>query len=262
MRIFHNQTEITKQTERPTADVYALTYTAGDFIYIASDFPFNHLFFTFGTTKNTNPATMKVEYYSNAWNEVVELRDETEAFSREGYIEFVPDKNSTWACMDTSSGIITKVVYQKYWMRISFNASLTAADLSFVGNKFSDDTDLFVEFPIFDNADYMTAFKAGKTSWQDQHIKAGELIIDDLIKKKIILGKEQILDRKRFTGASVCKVAEMIFNAFGNDYSEQRKEARNEYLKRLDLNQYSVDTNNDGKLDKSEVVSTQGWLSR
>jgi len=104
---------------------------------------------------------------------------------------------------------LTKVVYDKYWVRISFDLTLGATcALSFIGNKFSDDTDLFYEYPIFNSSNFLTAFKSGKTDWEEQHVKAAELIIDDLQKKSVIIGAGQILDRKKFIGASVCKVAE------------------------------------------------------
>lgn len=265
MRIFYNNTEITKEVERLDSKNYALSYVSGDFIYLASDFPFNNLFIKLGTIKNVISATMKIEYWgSSKWNEVVEVRDETTSLFTDGHIEFTPDRDNLWSMEDDTDDIgITKMVYDKYWTRISFNTTLTPSiSLSFIGNKFSDDTDLFAEYPIFNNTDFLTAFTSGKTTWEEQHIKAAELICMDLMKKSVILGPEQILERRKFISASVCKVAEIIFTAFGNDYLEQRKSAREYYYQRLDLSQYSVDSNGDGILNPQEVTIKQGWLSR
>jgi hypothetical protein len=155
------------------------------------------------------------------------------------------------------------VVYDKYWMRISFNQNLKQnLVLNFIGYKFSDDSDLFAEFPIFNDVNFLTAFSSGKTNWEEQHAKAAELIIQDLQKGGVIVAPEQILDKKRFLGASVCKVAEIIFTAFGNDYLEQRKAAKEEYTSRLDLSQFNVDNDNDGILSPGEVVARQNWLRR
>lgn len=265
MRILFNNTEITKHIERLDTSEYELTYTAPDYIYIASDFPFNHLYFKLGTTVNLVSANMTIEYWgSSKWNEVVELRDETSALSTSGFIEFTPNRDEGWSNEELSSTVgLTTVLYDKYWVRISFDQVLTPAiDLSYIGHKFTDDSDLFSEYPIFNNSDFLTAFKSGKTSWEEQHIKAAEMIAMDLSKKSVIIGKEQILERRKFIGASVCKVAEIIFTAFGNDYIEQRTSAREYYHQRLNLSQYSIDTNGDGILSPSEVVVRQSWLSR
>lgn len=263
MRVFFNTNEITKQTDRYDSSNFAMTYLAGNYLYIASDFPFNHFWVNLPGVKNDVVATMKVEYYGSSWNEVVNLKDETNALSSSGYVEFTPNKNIGWACLTDSTTIGLPVVYDKYWMRISFNVGLKAGvELGFIGNKFSDDTDLFSEFPIFNDSNYQAAFQVGKTDWVEQHIKAGELIIQDLEKLGVILGPEQILEVKRFRGASVCKVAEIIYTAFGNDYLEQRKLVKEEYSKRMNLSQFKTDQDNNAILSPSDVMARQGWLRR
>jgi hypothetical protein len=264
MRILHNEVEITKAIDRLDTLMYSLDYVEDDFIYIASDFPFNHLFVKLGSVVNAVSSTMKIEYYENQWNEVVEIRDETNGLFNDGFIEFTPNKDKGWLRQLESEDVgLTKVIYDKYWLRISFPDTLTeGVQLSFIGHKFSDDTDLFSEYPVFNDSNFMAAFKTGKTSWEEQEIKAAELIANDLQKKSVIISKDQILDRKRFLGASVCKTAEIIFSSFGNDYLEQKKEASLEYQKRLNLSQYSIDTNADGILQPEEIRTRQGWLSR
>lgn len=263
MRIFHNNIEITKEVTRLDSSNSVLNYTSGDFIYISSDLPFNHLFIK-QSVHNDVAAVMSVEYYAAGWVPVIELNDETNGLFVDGFVEFTPNKNNGWTMEPYSTNVgLTKMIYDKYWVRISFDVTLKVTTaLSFIGNKFSDDTDLFFEYPIFNNANFLTAFKSGKTDWEEQHVKAAELIIADLQKKSVILGAGQILDRKSFIGASVCKVAEIIYTAFGNDYVDQKKEALSEYYKRLNLSQYSVDANNDAILEPLEQQSRQGWLSR
>lgn len=264
MRIFHDNLEITKDLIRLNGVHVDFSYVLGDFVYIATDLPFNHFYLKHAPPANNIPATMKVEYYSAGWNEVVDLKDETNAIFTDGFVEFTPNRNATWS--RTSSSVdfgLGKTVYDQYWIRISFDATLKAnCELSFLGNKFSDDTDLFHEYPIFNNADFLTAFEAGKGDWEEQHVKAAEIIVADLTKKRIIIAPEQILDRRKFIGASVCKVAEIIYTAFGNDYLEQKKEAAAEYYKRLDMSQYAIDTNGDAILEPAELQTRQGWLSR
>jgi hypothetical protein len=264
MRIFHDDLEITKELIRLNGVHVKINYAVGDFIYIASDLPFNHFFLKIHPPKNNISANMKVEYYGSKWDEVVDLKDETNALFNDGFVEFTPNKNASWSMVSSSVDFgLTKVVYDKYWIRISFDATLKAnCELSFLGNKFSDDIDLFHEYPIFNNTDFLTAFEAGKVDWEVQHVKAAEVIISDLIKRRVIIAPEQILDRRKFIGASVCKVAEIIYSAFGNDYLTQKKEAYDEYHRRLDISQYSVDTNNNAILEPVDTQTRQGWLSR
>jgi hypothetical protein len=108
----------------------------------------------------------------------------------------------------------------------------------------------------------LTSFETGKANWEEQHVKAASLIIQDLKKKGIIVGSEQVLEKSILAPASVCKVAEIIFNAFGRDYNDQRLAAKEEYEKRMDLSKYLVDTDNNGILGPEEVKYTQGWLTR
>lgn len=264
MRIFHNNKEITKYLSRYDSSVYVMDLFNTEYIYMASDFPFNHFYVKMGGVVNSVLATMKVEYYTTGWTEAVEVRDETNGFTQDGFVEFTPNRNFGWAqTVDSSEAGVSTVVYNKYWARISFTSDLDEqSEISFIGNKFSDDEDLFSEYPVFNDVNFLTAFKAGKTNWEEQHIKAAELIIQDLQKKQVILGKEQILDRNKFLGASVCKAAEIIFTAFGNDYIEQRKIAKEEYSKRLDLSQYNVDLNGSGNLEPMEIQARTNWLSR
>lgn len=264
MRIFKNNEEITRYVQRMDNSFYSLSYTVGNYIYIASDFPFNHLYFKLGNNKNALNSTMKIEYYTTSWSEAVEIRDYTDGLKQDGFVEFTPNRNFGWAqTVDSSSAGVSTVVYNKYWTRISFDSNLTSGiELSFVGNKFSDDDDLFTEYPVFNDSNFMDAFQIGKTSWEEQHIKAAELIIQDLQKKQVVFGPEQIMDRNRFLGAAVCKTAEIIFSAFGNDYVEQRKSAKEEYSKRIDLSQFGIDLNGSGTLEPAEIVARTNWLSR
>jgi len=42
IRLFYNSTEITKEVERLDTSVFEMSYAPGDYIYVASDFPFNN----------------------------------------------------------------------------------------------------------------------------------------------------------------------------------------------------------------------------
>jgi hypothetical protein len=274
MRIFFKEssviTDISKEINKYKSDIYIMSLGTSDAIYIGADFPFNHFYVKMGEVVNELNANVNIEYWDGTnWISAVHINDYTYAFSQSGFIEFTPDRDEQWLMESTKAsgesitGLETITVYDKYWIKITVSSNLTSGiELSWIGNKFSDDDDLFSEYPIFNDATFLTGFETGKLDWEEQHVKAAELIVQDLKRKNVILGKEQILERDILMPASVAKVAEVIFNAFGNDYSEQRQHAKEEYLRRVDLSKYVVDTNNNGITDAVDVRYSQGWLSR
>lgn len=274
MRIFFKNSigvsELTNKLNKYKSGVDVLSITSTDAIYIASDFPLNNLYVKMGSVVNAITSSMTINYWSGmGWVNTVNLNDYTDGFKASGFIEFTPDRLVSWGMSNSNSAgqfipeLSTITVYDKYWTKVSFGTTLTPSiELAWIGNLFSDDEDLFSEYPVFNDANFLASFESGKTNWQEQHARAAELIISDLIRKKVIIGREQILDRRKFIDASICKVAEIIFTAFGNDYIEQRKSAKEEYSKRLDLSQYNIDTNNNAIADFRDIVSSQGWMSR
>jgi hypothetical protein len=247
-----------------------MSLATSDAIYIGSDFPLNHLYVKMGAVVNDINSVIAIHYWDGSnWISAVNVNDYTYAFSQSGFIEFTPDRDEQWLMESTNSSgqfvtdLQTVTVYDKYWLRITVSVTLkNNVELQWIGNKFSEDEDLFAEYPIFNDSTFLTSFETGKTSWEEQHIKAADLIIQDMKRKNIILGSEQILDRDILTPASVAKVAEIIFNAFGSDYVEQRQHAKEEYSRRIDLSKYGVDTNNNAIVDAADVRYSQGWLSR
>ena len=274
MRIFFrdntNVQEITKEINSYKSDTYITSITTSDAIYLASDFPLNHFYIKMGSVLNTANATMNISYWSaSGWANAVNVNDYTYGLTMSGFVEFTPDRDESWLYSDTNSGgntideLTSIKVYDKYWTKISFNIDLDPdIEMEWIGSLFSSDEDLFSEYPIFNDATFLTAFEAGKTTWQEQHVKAADLIIQDLKRKNVILGKEQLLDREILIPAAVCKAAEIIFNSFGNDYADQKDKARLEYVQRIDLSKYLVDNNNNGIVDRVDVIKQQGWLSR
>ena len=141
-------------------------------------------------------------------------------------------------------------------------SELNGTELSWVGQKFSDDDDLGAEHPDLTLSSVISAYESGKTDWEEQHVRAAELIVRDLIGQKIIYSKNQILERETFMLPSVSKVAEIIYSAFGDDYSDQKAAARGEYKERFSKSIYDVDLNEDGDLSLKEMSFRQGFMKR
>lgn len=244
-------------------------YTAGqDYLYIGSRLPFNHFYFKLKELSSVT-STMTVEYWSDGWEEVVELTDETNGLRQSGYVKFTPNRDDSWDRESTNysgdsvDGLESVVIYDLYWIRISFDQTLTnTTEISWVGQLFSNDEDLSTEYPELCRPNSLTSFEAGKVDWEEQHVRAAEILAQDLIDKQIILDKGQILNHEDYKNASVQKVAELIFNAFGDDYIDQRQRAREEYQLRLSKKVHRVDLNKNAIEDISERKNTSGWLNR
>lgn len=239
---------------------------AEDYLYVGNIAPFNHFYMTFATA-NTQSTTMTVEYWGGkTWHPVVELIDGTNGFQQDGFVEFTPDRDAAWIWQDTDDGVdgLTSItIYDKYWVRVKFNNDMDAGtSISWLGQKFSDDDDLRSEFPDLVRSNVLTAFEAGKTTWEEQHVRAAELIIKDLINKKVIFSKDQVLERDTFRLASVSKTAEMIYSSFGDDYLDQVRAARSEYTNRMKSSVFDVDLNQDGELSRGELRTRQGFMFR
>jgi hypothetical protein len=245
-------------------------YISGeDYIYVGSRLPFNSLYFKV-THKNNQPANMYVEVFDgNKWQFVNELIDETSSFKNSGYITLTPDRDTGWSMEDTSGGgdlipgLESLKIYDKYWMRISFDDDLSNhVCLSWVGHIFADDSDLGSEYPDLIKQSVKTSFKPGKQNWEEQLVRASEVVIEDLMINRNLMDSSQILDRYDYRSATIQKCAEIIFNAFGDDFVDQKQRAREEYQRRLSVPYKKIDKNANAIEEVSEARNGQGWLSR
>jgi hypothetical protein len=238
--------------------------TAQDALYLGARVPFNHLYFKLSSL-NLVASTMTVQYWNgSSWESAVELFDETQGFTQSGFMQFTPNKNVSWMIADSANvtGITSATIYDRYWIKITFSATMTGTTaLDWIGNLFSDDQDLAAEYPDLARSTVMTSFAAGKTSWQEQSVKAAAVLVQDLINKGVLKNGSQILDWREFTLASVQKTAEIIFHAFGDDYVDQEISARKEYNERLSKAFYRIDRNENAKEDPEEETF-EGFLSR
>lgn len=261
----------------------AFPYTTGeDFLFIGSRLPFNHTYFKLNKV-NTVDCQMTAQYWNGSeWVNFVEMNDETNGFKQSGFLTFVPNRDKPWMMSSTNysgqivDGLDSITIYDLYWIRISFDQTFIGpeilpvtvpsvfddVDMQWIGNIFSNDYDLAGEYPEFVRQSVMTAFASGKTSWEEQHVIAGKVLIDDLIKKSSIDDGSQIIQKSDYTLASVHKVAEIIANAFGDDYIDQKKSSREEYSQRMNKRINRVDTNKNGREDVAERTTTTGWFGR
>lgn len=256
-------------TGTKTLDVVA----AQDYLYMGSELPFNHRYISV-TVANDQTSAVTVELWDgDAWVAAVDVQDFTsvggKTLAQSGIIMWAVDPNEQWMSDDTSyngqtiTGLSSAKIFGLYWVRISFSANLKATTaVKYIGHKFASDDDLKLQYPDLIRANVYTQFLAGKTNWEEQHIICAEQIITDLKKKNVIKSGNQIIDWRMLTQASVYKLAELIFTAFGRDYDVSRENAANKYKNAISMGQFNIDTNGDTRLNPIESQSRQGFLKR
>lgn len=246
---------------------------AQDYLYIGSDFPFNHRYIDVSVV-NSSASSITVHLWDGSnWIQAVDVIDQTSVagvtLAQSGVISWVPSDDNTWSREDTNNdgdqitGLTGVDIRDLYWARLTFSNDLLAGTaLEFIGHKFSDDNDLEIHYPDLTRSAVKAQFKAGKTDWKLQHIQAAEDIIKDLKKRNIIKSANQILDWEEFRDASVHKVAQIAFNAFGKDFFENRDAAGVQFKIEMDKAIYRIDRNNNATIDQAERKYTEGRLYR
>lgn len=278
-RIFYSDnsvlTDMTVNLNSYHSGVHSFSFVSSeDAFFIGSRFPFNHIFIKLdGDNVNSNGSSMMVSYWGGKeFKSVVDIIDETSSngktLAKSGFVTWVTDKSYSWIKEDTNyssnsvEGLTDVEIYDKYWLKITFSNDLTAnTSFSWIGQKFCDDNALGSEYPALVRSSIMTAYEAGKTSWEEQCIRASEILVNDLVAKKFILSKDQILSKEDFELATVSKTAEIIYSGLGDDYKDDKSRARIEYEDRLTKSLPFIDTNKNARIDLHEQI-TQGRLVR
>jgi hypothetical protein len=269
-RVFHNSTSISTLVNDYRTGAYTFPYATGDYLYIGSILPFNNLWFELGTVNAVTAACTVEIWFGNAWTSAVDLIDETsvsgKSLAQSGRIQFTTDLLKGWDYEQNSfdvDGLETTRVYNMYWARLSWNATLTnTMTLKYIGQKFSNDDILYSFYPDLAQTGILTAFESGKTSWDEQHYMAAEHIVRDLKKRNLIKARAQLLDFGLFVDASCHKVAELVYKSFGSPYFEQMSQARKDYNEAVDIKFINADQNANGQLDPLERRLMTGFMER
>jgi len=240
---------------------------ADDKLYIGSIQPFNSMYFKLSTAASTDGG-ISIKYWdgSTTWRSAVEVHDETVGFTSSGYISWQVDRQYGWSREDTVDGsgaariaaLSSVTIYDMFWAEITFATDETFV-LDWIGQIFSNDNELQTEYPELLNTSLLTAIESGKTDYEEQNVRASRILVDDLITKGIIKHQSNILDKDKLTTIAVCKVAELVYNMLGDDYIDQKREARNEYRSRLKKVLFNVDANSDADLSVGERKTKQGF---
>lgn len=244
--------------------------SADDYIYIGCDLPFNHKYIEVQTANDQASAVSIDMWFSNDWEPAVDVIDRTESSGRtwavSGIIEWKTNRLKGWDREQDSedvTGVSAVGLYDLYWIRLSFSGDLAAGTvLSYIGNKFSSDATLYDYYPDLNNSNLKEAFETGKTTWDDQHFIAAEMIVRDLKSRSIVMSQNQILDYEKFREPAVHKVAELIYWGLGRQFEDNRLLARGYYNDAMNVKFFNVDLNRDANLSEIEKTISTGYMTR
>ena len=250
------------------SDIHAgskvMAFAVGDYLYLGSVLPFNHRYFDM-KVMNDQDAEVSVDVWDGTqWRACVDIIDETavggKPLAQDGIISWQIDlDHQGWAFDDTNemadSGLVdAPKIFKFYWARMKWSAALKGTtEINYIGHKFSEDTALAAEYPDLASSTLMTAFKSGKTDWEEQTLMAGEYIVHDLRgRRDLILSENQILAWDLFEKASIHRTAMIIYKAFGKDYEELYRGAANDYKAAMNIGKFHIDTNANADVDEEE----------
>lgn len=263
-RVIYETLDLSKELNDWRTGSKVLAYETDKYLYVGSDVPFNNLYFDLGTNKNIVAANVHVElWWGNAWTEAVDVIDETmvgeASLGKSGRISFRPGYNSGWTSLPRTENLFvlsTFQIYNYYWARFSWDADLSVnTEIKSIGQKFSEDGDLFIFYPDLNNLKLMAAHAAGKTDWNPQHFAASEFIIRSLISKNIMWSRGQILDSNKFVEAAVHKTAEIIYGSFGQAYVNNKKAANDAYKSAINMGRFAIDLDGEAALNSDTRYS-------
>jgi len=269
--VLHDATDLSLAVNDYRADEAAFAYADGDYLYIASEVPFNNLWFETGTV-NAIATTVSVEvFFGQTWYDVVDIVDQTllsgASLGQSGRISWTLNRLYGWDLVQDPNlyvGLgVTLPIYWMYWARLSWSASMTAETaLKYIGQKFSGDSELTGAYPDLANANLKTLFQSGKTTWDEQSFMAAETIVRELVGRKIIRSRGQIFDWARLTEPSIHKTAEIIYRGLGSNHETRRQAAASDFSKAMNRDFFRVDADLDGRLDPCDKWRSQTFMTR
>lgn len=240
-----------------------------DYIYIGSDLPFNHRYFQVSSVNAVASVASVAIWDGSTWNPAVDVLDQTAAsgasMAQSGILSWTTDKNKSWICEETTeniSALSTLKIYDLHWVRLSWSASWTGTTaISYIGHRFGDDNLLTGLYPDLGRSAVKTAHTSGKTTWNDQHVLAAEMIVAQLRKERILYSPSQIFSWEMFQMAAAHKTAHIIYSAFGETKQNEREEAKKQYDEAMNQITFpNQDKNADGHLDSGERFNSIRWV--
>lgn len=231
-------------------------------IYIGKKAPFNN-FFIWADIVNATDSIMKVEYFDGkAWQEAVDVLDESVGLTQSGIVQFSPNKKYNWARVsdtsETDVGFAGLTIYDMYWLRVSFSVALDAGTtVKQFAYKFTDENELLSK--DIDLNELLTSFS--QTDWTRQIIAASVEVVKDMKIRQIITDECQILRFEDVFLLTAYKTLFIIYLNLGSSYKEKREEIIKLYENSF-AGIYTIDKNNDAMVSRNEININSTRMTR
>lgn len=243
-----------------------------DYIYFGQYYPFNNVYIELDTA-NTNASVISVEYWnSKQFVPAVDILDATKVsgitLSRNGVIQFSPDIDNNWTQVrdtskqDAPAPLQTREMYDLYWARLKVSADLYAGTiLKRVGYSFCTNAMLSGIDPEI--SQYLTPWGgSSKLNWDEQIQLASLHLVADLRGRGIVIHPGNILRFDDVALATAYRTLAIIYGPLGQAFDSRRAQALEQYEKLLNVKRFTIDSNTDGSVDRSEINNTVGQMIR
>ncbi len=272
IRVIHSDNGVLsdKTIEAQNNDSIPLPIVAAeDAIYIGQAFPFNNFHIDMSTV-NDAASSISIEYWNKEWNQAVDILDETKlagaTFGEDGVIQFSPDRNvGGWTRVsdprqetDPSWGLSSIAAFDLYWIKLTFSADFNAASvLNSISYAFSNDILLEGIEPEID--EYKNAWGgASKSDWVEQIKIASQQVVADMKSREFIVHSGNVLRIDDVSMPTSYKTLVNIYAILGKDFTEKREFFVKRYNELMSKKRFTIDKDNDGFADRSEVENRFG----
>jgi len=176
--LFHSDsTNFTNTLCDFSRDTSSVELATDEYLYIGFDSRF-YSFFLYGTTYNTNSSVISLEYFDgSSWQTInaKDLADDTQGFSRVGFVSWKFDDSTEWEKTTHES-------IEQYWVRVSVDTATTSMELNAINCLFADDNDIIRMYPPLSRSD----FKLGETDYINIHVVVRDEIVQEFRNKGLL----------------------------------------------------------------------------
>lgn len=267
IKVFKNAIDISDEMEDYLLDNYAVTLLNSDEINIGYYKPINSIFLEL-VTANTSISKCQIYFYNGSSFVATSIKDETKGMARSGFISW--DRNLLNEVKTIVNGL------EMFWYKIKLDVSSSAMVISGLNLVFSSDKDLTEEYPTI-----LDMIPDGKTSFIGFHVASrkdilsyfrtmGKLLenpsnglgsnnnyIPDrkYVDQFDLLNYEEIRDASKFL--TLAKILYWVSDAVEDNWFQKAKKFEEKYNAKINIVNLSLDDNDNGKSEKSEVIKTQ-----
>lgn len=235
--------------------------TSEDYLYIGFYKPISAVYIEF-ETPNTVSATLSLEYYKKTaeWTSITH-HDDTKGLTRSAFLSW--ERNQTDQIVNTINS------QEKFWYRISADATTSAMIIKGINIVFSDDQELKRHYDQILSTDMLGSL----SSHINIHVAARDYILQRLRNNnnnKLTSGDVayitpwDLLDIEEVRMAATFKALSMIFNNLsdGDDdfWANKSLFYDKEYYKMINNVNLSIDSDDDGLKDPNENMAKKGSI--